>query len=265
MTVAVYRFARFEPEFPSPFNAPDHDSGPAVSIDIVRPAPDGVGRQELRSRISRQQSQPNDAFKALTVKHDEVGHYDAYDEPGGNGQENENVIRHYYVCPKDYFAYERNAGAGEVYVNSPDQVLKEVFRRYRATRNPPNPVFRQRVVDLRALEATLRAQEQVVTGAYTLGNVQSDTAIASLAVRGQQMATNNEVQNLKDRAESVKVIEFDLQHGDTMLRISIAEQGSVKFARTPGDAPALDVLHRLEPYIELHSQLVAVTVSQGGG
>ena len=263
MPVAVYRFARFEPEFPHPLNDPD--LAPAVNLDIGRPAPDGVDRQELRSRISRQQLQPNDAFGAFTVRHDEVGHYDSYDEPDDDGQDNEAVVRHYYVCPKDYFAYERNAALGEVYVKAPVLVLKEVFRRYRATMHPLNPVFRQRVVDLRALEVTLQAREQAETGAYTLGNVQSDTAITRLVVRGQQMTANNEVQGLKDRAESIEVLEFALQHGDTVLQMSIDEQGSVKFARTPGDASALDVLHRLEPYIRQHSELVAVTVGQGGG
>ena len=224
-----------------------------------------MGRAELRSRISLQQLQPNDAFEAFTVKHDDVGYYDAYDEPDDDGADNENVVRHYYVCPKDYFAYEHNASPGEVYVKAPILVVKEVFRRYRATMAPPNAVFRQRVVDLRALEITLQMQEQAETRAYTLGNVQSDTAITRLLVRGQQMAVNNEVQDLKDRAESVKVLEFGLQHDGTVLQMSIDEQGTVKFTRTPGDAPALDVLHRLEAYIRQHSELVAVTVGQGGG
>ena len=169
------------------------------------------------------------------------------------------------MCPKDYFAYERIAVPGEVYAKAPLLVVKEVFRRYRATMNPANPVFRQRIVDLRGLEMTLEAQEQAVIGAYTLGNVQSDTAIARLVVRGQRMAANNEVQGLKGRAETVEVLEFGMQHGDTLLQLSVDEQGTVKFARTPGDAPALDVLYRLEPHIELHSQLIAVTVGQGGG
>ena len=256
MPVAVYNFARFEPRFPRPLD----DPALAATVDIGRPAPDVTGRPELRSRISRQQLQSSDAFGAFTVKHDDVDYYDSYDE-----LDTDEVVRHYYVFPKDYFAYERNASLGEVYVKAPILVLKEVFRRYRSTFNPPNAVFRQRVVDLRALEATLQMQEQTETGAYTFGNVQSDSPIARLAVRGPNMASNNEVQDLKDRAESVKLLEFGLQHGDTVLRVSIDEKGSVKFARTPGDAPALDVLHRLEPYIQQHAELIAVTVGQGGG
>ena len=262
MTVAIYRFARFEPQFPQPPNNLDRE--PNVSVDIERSAPEGVGRPELRTRISLQQLQPNGAFVAFTVKHDEVGFYDAYDEPE-DGPDNEEVVRHYYVFPKDYFAYEQNASPGEVYVKAPILVLKEVFRRYRTTMAPPNAVFRQRIVDLRALEITLEMQEQAEPGAYTLSNVPSDTAITRLVVRGQNIAANNEVQNLKDRAESILVLDFDLEHDGTMLQLSIDERGTVKFAKTPGDAPALDVLRRLEPYIRQHSELVAVTVGQGGG
>ena len=259
MAVAIYQFARFEPEFPCPLptSAPTPQ---ADSLDVERPAPEGVGRSQLRSRISRQQLQPNDAFGAFTVTHDDVGHYDAYDEPDAD-----DVVRHYYVYPKDYFAYERNASPGEVYVKAPILVVKELFRRYRTTMTPANAAFRQRVVDLRGLEATLEVQMHAESGAYTLGNVESDTAITRLVVRGQQIAANNEVQDLKRRAESINVLEFGLQHGEVVLQMSVDERGAVKFARTPGDAPALDVLDRLEPYILKHSELVAVAVGQGGG
>lgn len=258
MAIAVYQFARFEPEFPAPLRA--SDPTPQVdSLDIERPAPEGVGRSQLRSRIARQQLQPNDTFGAFTVTHDDVGHYDAYDEP-----DTDDVVRHYYVYPKDYFAYERNASPGEVYVKAPVSILKELFRRYRTTMQPPDAVFRQRVVDLRALEATLKMQEHAEPGAYTLDNVQSDTAISRLTVRGQRIEDNNEVQDLKARAESIAVLEFGLSHGDIVLQMSVDERGAVKFTRTPGDAPALDVLHRLEPYIRQHSELVAVAVGQGG-
>ena len=263
MAIAIYRFARFEPDFPSPAADPE---GLAPAFVIVgRPAPDGVNRPELNSRIALQQLQPADTFQALSIRHDEVGHYDAYEEQEGDGPLPEEVVRHYFVYPKDYRAYELINTPGEVFIQAPLEATKELFRRYRSTMNPPNAIYRRRQVNLRALEVTLRHHQHIEPGAYTLANIPSDTPILRMQVSAQQIIDNDEVQDLKDRAESIGILEFGYPYGDELLRISIDALGAVKFHQTPGDAPALEVLSHLEPYIRQHSELVAFTVGQGGG
>ena len=170
-----------------------------------------------------------------------------------------------YVGPVRFFAYELNGNYGQLYATTPTDNLKEMFRRYRATMNREDAVFRQRVVDIRALEAALQAQAAAETTGYTFRNVRSDTAITRMSADGQQIGDNEEVQGVKDRAGVIGAIRFDLQHRDAVLRMGIDEHGTVKFSRNPGEEPALDVLSQLNAFIVAHSELAAVTVGQGRG
>ena len=256
MTVAVYRFAQFGPRFPHPDN---YDPEPDGSVQVSRPAPEDVDRNELLSKISIPLYQPNNQFRALSVRHDEVGHYDAYHEP-----DTDDVTRQHYVCPKNFPAYEQMDVPGQVYARASIQILKEIFRRYRGTLAPTGE-YRQRTLDLRGLEGTLQAAEDVVTSGLVLRNVQSQRPVTRMAIQGLQIPDNPEVQDLKDRAEFIRTLEFIFEHNGGALQMGIDDNASIKFARSPGDAPSLEVMSRLEPYIRQHSELVTVAVGQGGG
>ena len=277
MAQVTFRFAAFEPSLLHPAGLPDvsdsdDDSAPRIGSDattgsdpvmhVERPAQDEVPRRVLRTRAFVVPDAPHRAFNAFSVVHDDVGHYDAYANPT-NGEPNTNhdeEVRQWYVKPVRFFAYELNDQRGHVYATTPTAILKEMFRRYRATTQNERTTFRQRVVDIRALEPTLQLRMAAQTTGYTFRNVLSDTAITRIVADGQQFGDNDELQNVRDRAEKIGAIRFDFQHGDAILRIGIDEHATVRFSYNPGDRPALDILNQLDEHIAAHSDLTAVSV-----
>ena len=278
MAQISFRFAALEPQLLHPeivLNNPIIEGGSTAAskaviddlvLDVQRAAPEGAPRPVLRTRVYARSDTPKAGFNAFSVTHDEIGHYDAYAGPDDGRVDTiaaDEVIRKMYIGPIRFFTYELSVSPGHLYATTSTDNLKEMFRRYRATNNRQGAIFRRRVVDIRALEATLSAEASTETTGYTFSNVQSDTAITRMSADGQQIGDNDEVQDVKERAETIKAIRFDFQLDDVVLRMSIDENGTVKFSKNPGDEPALDALHQLNTYIESHSHLVTVTVGQG--
>ena len=134
-----------------------------------------------------------------------------------------------------------------MYVTASDAALKQMFRRYRETTGQYGTAFRRRIVRIGDLEERLNEMEMV---GYTLGNVRSTTPISSYDVLGQQMDQNVEVQDARNRAGRIWAITYELQRGDVILRVRVSEGGTVMFFDYPGDETALEVIDRLETYIQ---------------
>ncbi len=218
-------------------------------------------RPLLETRVYTSPDLSHDAFGVFNVIHDDVDHFDAYPISTGDAMDGDmnEMVRQWYAKAIRFVAYELNNERGLVYATTTENVLKEMFRRHRAA-NGDGAVLRRRVVDIRALEGTLRSQMGAEANRYKFKNVRSDTVITGMMADGQQLNDNDEVQGIKDRAERIGEIRFDYQHENNVLRISVNESGVVGFSSDPGTQPALDLLHRLDGYIAAHSELTVVTV-----
>ena len=274
MAQTTFRFAAFN----SGILENQSPSGSSLTLSVDRPAPDEATRPSLKTRVFKRPDEPHDAFRAFSVLHDHLVYFDAYPNAVSDdadeaddfhvGVQSDNTetadpsetVRQNYIGPIRFLIYELAGQPGFVYATTPASNLKELFRRYRTTTNKQGEVFQQRVVDVRALEASLKAQAGSETTGYNFSNVQSTTAIARLATDGQQLDDNDDVQNIRERAERILALRFDLERNGTILKMGIDEHGTVKFSSYPGDHSGLGILYELEGYIASHSDLVAVTV-----
>lgn len=281
MPPVIFRFAAFERDLLQPplplFDNPTVEDGIATShvlsfspvernglaLHLTKQSPPELERIRplLETRVYASPDLSHDSFDVFNVVHDDAGYIDAYPmSAGGAADSNENeTVRQWYAKAVRFFAYELNGERGHIYATTTEAVLKEMFRRHRAAKND-GAVFRRRVVDIRGLESTLRSEMGAEANKYSLKNVRSDTAITGIIADGQQLSANGEVQGIKNRAEKIWEIRFDYQYGNDVLRISIYENGVVRFSNNPGDRSALDLLHRLHTYIDAHSELAVVTV-----
>ena len=76
------------------------------------------------------------------------------------------------------------------------------------------------------------------------------------------MGDNDEVQDVKGRAERIKALRFKYQEGKEVIQVSIDEQGVVKFkfSGDPDEAMLLGALNRLNTHIGAHSSLNPITI-----
>ena len=250
--IETFRFIAFNP-------SPLDNVGEIPVMDVRRDTPEGIERPFLRTRAYTQEVALHDAFRGYNLVHDTLGRYSAYEDVE-NPEDNEETQQHYYVGSKRFPAYELRNNAGSLYANASLADLKEVFRRYRNTTGNNGALLRGRIVDVRALRADLRERANAESVGLVFHNVESDTAIVRLAVDGQDMDDNHEVQGVDVRSERILVLKFDIQHGGEMLRMAVDESGTVKFTRYPGDQPGLEMLHQLEQYIRERSEPANINV-----
>ena len=251
MAIQTFQFVVFEP---SPLQIVADNP---IAMDVNLPSPEEVDRPYLRTRAFAREVVVHDAFHGFTFLHDAVGHYSAYDDvPDPEDDDEPQVFT--YIGASRFHAYELGNNPGYLYAGTSLSNLKEVFRRYRA--NVGSAVIRQRIVNVWDLEKALRQNFGANISEYVLLNVNSDTAVSRVDIRGQDISDNDEMQNMKNRAEYLQTLGFGFLHEGVVLGISISMNGAVKFARYPGDHPALEVLCQLEPYIATSSELATIKV-----
>ena len=217
------------------------------------------------TRVFERQDKLHDAFKAFNVVHDDcksIYAYPASDNQTDDASVVENEEEKIYVYPLRFSLYELTAQPGQVYAAAPTALLRHMFSRHRETYQAESAVFKQRVVDISALEPVLKSETDAETVGYAFRNVQSNHPISRLAVEGMNVDTNEEVQDIKGRADEIKSITFDLQTSDRLVRVRISEDGSVGFTRDLGDHTALTIVNLLESYISKYSELTSRTVGK---
>ena len=248
----AFQFVEFEPAL---WDMPNQVDTTVPVLDVEGSAPQGAPRPTLRSRVFPRADTPNDAFQAFNGRHDTVGRIIEYER-----SDEDTTTERIFVRPSEFQAYELRRSPGWLYVTASDSTLKQMFRRYRESTGEFGTTFNRRIVRIGDLEQRLNEMEIV---GYTLGNVRSTTPISNYDVLGQQMDQNTEVQDARNRAERIRAITFDLLRGDTILRVRVAENGSVTFFDYPGDATALGVIDRLETYIQGSADVESIEIRQG--
>ena len=262
MARRTFQLVLFEPALWSQANLSDGDS---TVLSVSELAPEGSPRKNLRTKVFSRAETPHEAFNAFNGVHDVCRRYMAYaesDEGGADQTDTEQLQEQIYVSPSYFHAYELRRIPGMFYATSSESLLKQIFRRYRETNQRQDVTFNQRVVQIADLELALRNDMSADTVGYTFRNVSSETTITSMDVEGSQMGENQEVQDAKNRAESIRFIKLDLQIGEHLHRIRIGENGSVSFAKYPGDETALAVLDLLEQYMSRYSETESVVIGQ---
>ena len=262
MARRTFQVVSFEPVLWEQNNILDGHS-PVLSVSEL--APQGAPREHLRTKVFSRLETPHPAFNAFNGVHDICRRYVAYaetDDVGADQDTIDEVQEQIYVSPSHFHAYELRRNPGMFYATASESTLKQMFRRYRNTTQQHDATFNQRVVQIADLEPVLRGNMVADTVGYTFRNVTSVTTITTMDVEGPQIGENREVQNAKQRAESIRFIKFDLQWGEHLHRVRIGENGSVSFASYPGDETALAVLDLLEGYVSAHSETESVVIGQ---
>lgn len=279
MPSITYRFAAFEPDLLHPSTGALIELPLYPSVDIrVAILPGGDYEQVLE--ISKQAPPEveairrrlvtngftipgitHDAFSSFHIIHDDDRYINAYRPTPDDGEDvSRETIRQGYVTPVRFYAYELNDQWGHLYATTSVNILKEMLRRYRSTTGNAGASLMSRKVDLRALRKTLREKMGVESSDLTFLNVIGNTALTRVAMAGPQLDDDDEIDHFDARAEEVGVFTFKYQHEDAIITITIRTDGSVKFSNDPQGASSLDLLRRLDGYIQAHSELVPVGV-----
>ena len=142
--------------------------------------------------------------------------------------------------------------------------MRQMLRRYRGTYTDDVDLNR-RIVDLDCLEQQLSPAN--IDG-YLLTDILMSSPVRRMEIVGQRLGENDEVQNVKGRADKLRALEFSWQHRglDRVVYVRVAENGAVRFIDYPGDATALRVLADLEPLIARceDTELINVRERRGG-
>ena len=252
MAKKVLSFAQFQPPLWDGAGGQAPQTANTV-LEVEVDAPDGSGRDSLRTKFASIPVTPNDAFNSFLATHDLVKHVQAYADTDGGGGPDPNVIEdRTYIQPKQFPAHEFRSTPGQFYMAAPETVVRQMFRRFKASGQGSDTVFNRRIVQIRNLEEDL---VDVTVVGYKLANVQFSTPVATYEVTGQLMTQNIEVQDAKAKAGDMKAITFNLQSGNEIVRVQIAQNGAVTFLNYPGDDNALTILGQLEQVIAKNSDL----------
>ena len=231
---------------------------PSTSIAVVELAPEGVGRDELRTTFSSLPS-AHDEFDVYTVAHDTVQRLIAY-EDGNDSDPSPDAVREISVVrPRDYLLYEFR-GTGRIYVTTSAAVVRQICRRTIATHIGQSIGLTLRETDIKRLEGELSNDREIA--GYKLANVQSTTNLHVVDVEGDNIRNNAEIQSARARASHMRAVKVRLQPlgHDTLIEVWVWSNGRVSFVNYPGDTMGLAVLHTLNPIIERCSDTRSITV-----
>ena len=99
----------------------------------------------------------------------------------------DDVMDRSFVQPRDFHLYEFRNNPGQVYVTTPEAVVRRVFRRARETHRGQGIALNLRVINLGDLEDALNNAEII---GYKLVDVLSNTPIATYDVLGDDIRNN---------------------------------------------------------------------------
>ena len=226
-------------------------------LAIAESAPDGVGREELKTVFHTLPTADHDAFETFSVRHDEARNIRAYSEGTVDDPSPDDVTDRSFVQPRDFHLYEFRNNPGHVYVTTQEPVVRRMYRRARETHGGQGMALRLRNINLGDLEAALNNAEII---GYKLVNILSNTPIATYDVLGEDIRHNQEIQGAKTRAGGIKALAIRLQHGNEIIAVWVYQNNVVTFLNYPGDNPGLGLLSLLNPIIGNCSDLVLATV-----
>ena len=257
MVAKTLNFVRFEPSLwdglvdPSPL---------LINVlDVAETAPEGAGRNQLRTKVNLHPSSPNDAFDALTATHDTVVQIKgAYVPSDDDDDDTDELQDRFLVRPKDFNIFEFKGKSGQIYANMPLTHIKKMSHRHKQTAKEDGQsgsTLNLRLVSLPNLETALKHATTIavtVVG-YGLDRVLLSTPVTRLDVLAEEIETNTEMQDAKGKAENMRTLMMDVAVEDELVRVRIGENGAAYFRSYPGDGLALTVLEILEPFIDSHS------------
>lgn len=226
-------------------------------LTVAESAPDGVDRAELKTVFHTVPTTAHDAFTTFSVRHDEVRNIRAYAAGTDDDPSPDDVTERSLVQPKDFHLYEFRDDPRQVFVTTPEAVVRRMFRRARATHSQQGMALNLRNTNLGDLETALSSAEII---GYKLVDVLSNTPIANYDVLGEDISNNNEIQNAKSRAGDIKALAIRLQHQNEIIAVWIYQNGAVTFLDYPGDNTGLGLLDQLNPIIGNCSDLELATV-----
>ena len=257
MAVKTLNFVRFEPSLWG--EVMDPSQSVTKVLDAFESAPDGVDRNQLRTRVNLHPLSPHSAFAALTAIHDIVVPIRGAYAPLEGGDDDPDTLQdRLLVRPKDYNIFEFRSRAGQIYANMPISYIKRMSFRQRQTLTEDGEsgaTLSVRLVNLPNLENALKqttALSVKVVG-YRLERVLLSTPITRLDVLAEEIESNTEMQDAKGKAERMRFLIIDVVTESALIRVRVAENGAVNFPDYPGDGIALDVLESLEPIIDKQS------------
>ena len=185
-------------------------------------------------------------------------------DPDDNQDDPDGLQERIYVQPREFHIYEFAEKAGQLYVTTPELTMRQMLRRYRDT-STNDVALNRRIVDLDCLEGQLSPAN--IDG-YLLTDVLMSSPVQRMEIVGQRLGQNDEVQDVKSRADKLRALEFSWQRVgmDRVVYVRVAENGAVRFIDYPGDATALRVLADLEPLIDAcdDTELINVRKRRGG-
>ena len=239
---------------PAPWSADQKE------LKVSEPASEECPRNSLRTIVTRRTGAPRMGFNAFNAAHDEEKPITAYADPDGDQDDPEHIVRRVYVRPRDFQIYEFVDKPGFIYATAPQYTMSQMLRRFKNTYDDDVDLNR-RIVDLDCLEEQLEPSK---IGGYKLTDVLLSSHVRRVEIVGQRLGENDEVQEVKARADKLRALEFSGQFGaiNRIVRLRVTELGSVHFFDYPGDASALKVLEELESFIDRCDDMELINVRE---
>ncbi len=185
-------------------------------------------------------------------------------DPDDDQDDPDSLQERIFVQPREFQIYEFGDKTGQLYVTTPELIMRQMLRRHRSTYTDDIDLSR-RIVDLDCLEKQLAP---ATIDGYLLTDVLLGSPVQRVEIVGQRLGQNDEVQDVKERADKLRALQFSwTRRGmDRVVDVRVAENGAVRFTDYPGDETALRVLGDLEPLIERceDTELINVRKRRGG-